>query len=187
MAMSALLRRAVPNLRLCFHGRFHTSVAPRPVNDTGLYGFAHLKTPKGFQRFVDDAIEREFVVEANKASMRMNQYLHVRFGENIASDPGHVDIFPASCIPKQLHHLVKPIYRDKSLGASGNTKEKGFQIVTDPTTLTSVLQYSADAEVRKMAYVRGNSVPHANLGRFTTDLSRVIISVGPNAAVFTAS
>ncbi|KAK2975850.1 hypothetical protein RJ640_022867 [Escallonia rubra] len=275
--MSALLRRAVWNLRLGLHGRFHTSVAPRPTNDTGLYGFPHLKTPKGFQRFVDDAIERyvrllipqsyadthiqtdclysiavsllvplvlmsvflyyrEFVEEANKASMRMNQYLHhlntnyslynaviragkdgnmlteeaqraahclrvdlekggihlseekrdrvnqlsmdiarlnTEFGENIASDPGHVDVFPASRIPKQLHHLVKAIYRDKFLGASGNTKEKGasgntkekgFQIVTDPTTLTSILQYSADAEVRKMAYVRGNSVPHANLG-----------------------
>ncbi|KAK3009814.1 hypothetical protein RJ639_013939 [Escallonia herrerae] len=148
--MSALLRRAVSNIRLGFRGHFHTSVAPRPrprprpMNDTGLYGFPHLKTPKGFQRFVDDAIER--------------------FGENIASDPGHVDVFPASRIPKQLHHLVKPIYRDKFLGASGKTKEKGFQIITDPTTLTSILQYSADAEVRKMAYVCGNSVPHANLG-----------------------
>lgn len=28
------------------------------VKETGLYGFDHLKTPKGFQRMVDDAIER---------------------------------------------------------------------------------------------------------------------------------
>ncbi|KAI5346893.1 hypothetical protein L3X38_014772 [Prunus dulcis] len=88
---------------------------------TGLYGFDHLKTPKGFRRFVDDAIERsgelvayisgmtssaeiiramdeisnrvcsvidsaelcrqthpdrEFVEEAIKASIRVNEYLH---------------------------------------------------------------------------------------------------------------
>lgn len=36
---------------------FHTSIAP-VIKETGLYGFHHLKTPKGFQRFVDDAIER---------------------------------------------------------------------------------------------------------------------------------
>lgn len=89
---------------------------------TGLYGFPHLKTPKGFQPFVDDAIQRsgelisyicskrpaaevmramdeisdtvcsvvdsaelcrnthpdrEFVEEATKASMKINEYLHV--------------------------------------------------------------------------------------------------------------
>ncbi|KAK9293356.1 hypothetical protein L1049_021348 [Liquidambar formosana] len=42
-------------------------------------------------------------------------------------------------------------------------KEKGYRISTEPGALSSVLQWAADAEVRKMAYVQGNSVPHANL------------------------
>ncbi|KAF5457713.1 hypothetical protein F2P56_021795 [Juglans regia] len=102
---------------------YRTSVvAPQTGASTGLYGFDHLKSPKGFQRFVDDAIERsgelvayissmpssakiiramdeisdtvcsvvdsaelcrnthpdrEFTEEANKAAMRINEYLHV--------------------------------------------------------------------------------------------------------------
>ncbi|PRQ59865.1 putative mitochondrial intermediate peptidase [Rosa chinensis] len=245
---------------------------------TGLYGFRHLNSPKGFQRFVDDAIERsgelvefisgipssaeiikamdeisntvccvvdsaelcrhthpnrEFVDEANKASMRINEYLHYlntnytlfdavrkaeqeghlltkeaqraahylrvdferggihlpaekldrvnqlnikisqlckEFSENIIIDPGAVDIFPASRMPQSLHHLLKPIYRSRSaisresLGHMGAMKEKGFCIATDPNTLSSVLQWASDDEVRKLAYMKGNSVPHANLG-----------------------
>ncbi|XP_028052419.1 mitochondrial intermediate peptidase, mitochondrial isoform X2 [Camellia sinensis] len=215
--MSALIRRSTSNLpfRVWTNHRFHTSTAPH-VKDTGLYGFHHLKTPNGFRRFVDEAIERsgelvnyisgmpspaeiiramdeisdtvcsvvdsaelcrhthpdrEFVVEANKAAMRINEYLHVRFNENIITDPGYVDIFPASRIPKQLHHLVKPIYRStpsasrESLNSRGaNMKEKGFRILTEPSNLSSVLQWASDSEVRKMAYVQGNSVPSANLG-----------------------
>ncbi|MED6176682.1 Mitochondrial intermediate peptidase [Stylosanthes scabra] len=91
-------------------------------SSSGLYGFPHLKTPKGFQSFVDETIQRsselvayisssppaadvmramdeisdtvccvmdsaelcrhthpnrEFVEEANNASVRINQYLHV--------------------------------------------------------------------------------------------------------------
>lgn len=129
-----LIRRAAPNLQFKpFLGsrspdphrtrHYFTSVfAPIIGASTGLYGFDHLKSPKGFQRFVDDAIERstelvayisgmpssseiikamdevsntvcsvvdsaelcrnthpdrEFVEEANKASMRINEYLHV--------------------------------------------------------------------------------------------------------------
>ncbi|KAL6131881.1 hypothetical protein ACLB2K_070254 [Fragaria x ananassa] len=245
---------------------------------TGLYGFQHLKSPKGFQRFVDDAIERsgelvefisgmpssaeiikamdeisntvccvvdsaelcrhthpnrEFVEEANKASMRINEYLHYlntnhtlfdavkkaeqeshlltkeaqraahylrvdferggihlpaekldrvnelnvkisqlcrEFSENIIIDPGAVDIFPASRMPQSLHHLLKPIYRSRSItvrgssGHSGAMKEKGFCIPTDPHTLSSVLQCASDNEVRKLTYIKGNSVPYANLG-----------------------
>lgn len=244
---------------------------------TGLYGFPHLKTPKGFQPFVDDAIQRsgelisyicskrpaaevmramdeisdtvcsvvdsaelcrnthpdrEFVEEATKASMKINEYLHYlntnhdlydavkkaeqechmlseeaqrgvrnlradferggihlcpekldrvnklnieisqlcrEYNENIVMDPGTVDIYPSSRIPKNLHYLVKPIYCSKSLitkdlSGSGDTlKEKGFRITTNPQTLTSVLQFSSDDEVRKMVYIRGNSVPHANV------------------------
>lgn len=128
--MWRLIRRSVPSLRLkpVFGprsldplGTRHYS-APQTGASTGLYGSDHLKTPKGFQRFVDDAIERsgelvayisampssaeiiramdeisdtvcsvvdsaelcrhthpnrEFVEEANKASMRIHEYLHV--------------------------------------------------------------------------------------------------------------
>ncbi|KAL2541959.1 putative mitochondrial intermediate peptidase [Abeliophyllum distichum] len=253
----------------------HTSTAPL-IRETGLYGFDHLKTPRGFQRMVDDAIERsnelvkyiagmpsgpeiikamdeisnavctvidsaelcrhthpdrEFAEEASKASLRINEYLNYlnsnctlyhavikaeqdyhllteeaqraahylridlekggihlssekldrvnqlnidivrlcrEFNENIIADPGHVDIFPASRIPKKLHHLTRPIYRpSRALNLStvpdSNKKEKGFRLVTEPDALCSILQLASDAEVRKLAYVRGNSVPRANL------------------------
>lgn len=287
--MSTLIRRAAEKLRpkyvpkLCNLDlpktrQFSTrAVPPLDGASTGLYGFDHLKTPKGFQRFVDEAIERsgelvnrismmpssaeiiqamdeisdtvcsvvdsaelcrhthpdrEFVEEANMASMRINEYLHYlntnhtlyaavkraekdghlltkeahraahnlridfekggihlpsekldrvnqlnmnifqlsrQFGENISTDPGHVDIYPVSRIPKQIHHLLTPIHRftsgtsGGSTGSWGNMKEKGFRIITEPRTLVSVLHCAADEEVRKMAYIQGNSVPRANL------------------------
>ncbi|KAL5078404.1 hypothetical protein RYX36_017388 [Vicia faba] len=94
----------------------------RNFSTTGLYGIPHLKSPNGFQCFVDEAIQRsgelvnyistkpsaseimramdeisdtvcsvvdsaelcrqthpnrEFVEEADKASMKINEYLHV--------------------------------------------------------------------------------------------------------------
>ncbi|KAK6155840.1 hypothetical protein DH2020_010088 [Rehmannia glutinosa] len=91
------------------------------------------------------------------------------FNENILSDPGHVDIFPASRIPKKLHHLTKPIYRASSLaskrstGLDSNLKERGLRVMTEPNTLCSILQLTSDAEVRRLAYIRGNSAPRANL------------------------
>ncbi|XP_024039325.1 mitochondrial intermediate peptidase, mitochondrial isoform X2 [Citrus clementina] len=228
---------------------------------TGLYGFDHLKSPNGFQRFVDDAIERsselvnyisempssveiiramdeisdavcsvvdsaelcrqthpdrEFVEEASKASMRISEYLHYlntnhtlydavkkaeldgyllpkeahraanhlrsdfekggihlcadkldrvnqlnmdifqlcrEFNQNIINDPGHVDIFPESRIPKHIHHLLKPICRltsgpsRESLRSWDNKKEKGFRITTDSRTLQSILQCTSDDEI----------------------------------------
>ncbi|KAF7824901.1 mitochondrial intermediate peptidase, mitochondrial isoform X1 [Senna tora] len=266
--MLSLFNRAVSQLRfkrLKWIRSFRTSA--QTGEPTGLYGFHHLKTPKGFQRFVDDAIERsrelvtfistmpsaaeiiramdeisntvcsvidsaelcrnthpnrEFVEEANKARMRVNEYLHdlntnhilydavkkaereghtlpeeaqkaarnlrldferggihlytekldrvnqlnieisqlcVEFNENIAEDPGFVDIYPSSRISKHLHYLVKPIYRSRE-----TIKEKGFRISTDPQTLASIMQLSSDEEVRKMVYKKGHSVPIANVG-----------------------
>ncbi|CAN7115173.1 hypothetical protein BRARA_C01472 [Brassica rapa] len=242
---------------------------------TGLYGFDHLKTAKGFQRFVADAIERsgelvsyisgmpsspdiikamdeisdtvccvvdsaelcrqthpdrEFVEAAHKAAIDMNDYLHqlntnqtlyaaVRkaeqdsnllteeasrtahhlrmdferggihlspekldkvnnlttnifqlcseFSGNIADDPGHVDIFPVSRVPRHLHHLLTPVYGGSPRGYKGSahaSKHRGFRIPTDQRTLSSILQWTSDEEVRKMVYVEGNSVPHANHG-----------------------
>ncbi|KAB1208180.1 putative mitochondrial intermediate peptidase, mitochondrial [Morella rubra] len=288
--MRHLIRRTAQTLRLYrFLGSrnanplrsqlYYTSVvASQTGASSGLYGFDHLKCPKGFQRFVDDAIERsgelvayisglpssaeiiramdeisdtvcsvvdsaelcrhthpdrEFIEEANKASMRINEYLHYlntnhslydairkaeqekhllteeaqraahylrvdferggihlsadkldrvnqlnieiaqlcrEFNENIIVDPGSVDIFPSSRIPKSLHHLLKPSYHSSSVSTKApllhrdTRKEKGFRITTDPHSVSSVLQLAADDEVRKMVYVQGNSVPHANLG-----------------------
>ncbi|GKV33757.1 hypothetical protein SLEP1_g42220 [Rubroshorea leprosula] len=274
------LLRKILNLRFSLHPktRYFRSRAVSRDNGvpTGLYGFDHLKTAKGFRRFVDDAIERsgelvnyiskmpssseiiramdeisdavcsvvdsaelcrqthpdrEFVDEANKASMRINEYLHYlntnhtlynavkraehngdsftkeahraahylrvdfekggihlcnekldrvnqlhidilqlcrEFGENIIIDPGHVDIFPASRIPRHIQYLLKPIYQStsgvslESLGSPTNVKGKGFRIITEPQTVSSILQSTPDDEVRKMVYVKGNSVPHAN-------------------------
>ncbi|KAK9665643.1 hypothetical protein RND81_14G125800 [Saponaria officinalis] len=251
---------------------FRTSAAAIDPKQSGLYGFPHLKTPLGFQRFVDDAIsrsgelinyistmpssveiiramdeisdtvcsvvdsaelcrhthpDREFVEQANIASMRMDEYLHHlntnynlyqavmkaeqegdilnkeaqraahylrvdferggihlcsdklerinqlnmdigqlcrKFNANIVDDPGYVDIYPATRIPKRLHHLVTPVYRPGAASRTGlGMKEKGYRIATDPMSLTSVLQCVSDAEVRKLAYIRGNSMPDANL------------------------
>ncbi|KAH1260364.1 Mitochondrial intermediate peptidase, mitochondrial [Glycine max] len=104
----------------------------------------------------------------NKLNIEICQLCR-EYNENIVMDPGTVDIYPSSRIPKNLHYLVKPIYSSKSLitkdlsGSRGTLKEKGFRITTDPQTLTSVLQFSSDDEVRKIVYIRGNSVPHANV------------------------
>lgn len=71
----------------------------------------------------------------------------------MAVDMGSVDVFPATRIPKHLHRLCKPIYRSTSgmsIGSSkstSNMKEKGFRVITDPATLSSVLQWAADEEV----------------------------------------
>lgn len=87
-----------------------------------------------------------------------------KFNANIVDDPGYVDIYPAIRIPKRMHHLSRPISRP-----SGSTRmgfymnEKGYRIATDPVSLTSILQWVSDGEVRKLAYIQGNSVPHANL------------------------
>lgn len=87
-----------------------------------------------------------------------------KFNANIVDDPGYVDIYPAKRIPKRLHHLVKPMYRPAGVSRTGlDVKEKGYRLATDPAALTSILQWASDSEVRKLAYIRGNSAPHANL------------------------
>ncbi|XP_010919044.1 mitochondrial intermediate peptidase, mitochondrial isoform X2 [Elaeis guineensis] len=176
--------------------------------------------------------DREYVEEANKASMRIHEYLHFlntnyslynavikaelegnliteeaqraaqtlridfekggihlcaeklervnqlnmeiallgrQFNENIITDPGFVDIFPASRIPKHMQPHFKPIYRpiptasEESMDRQDRKKEKGFRIATDSSTLSSVLKWVSDAEVRKQSYIKGNSTPQANL------------------------
>ncbi|KAL6530223.1 hypothetical protein OROHE_014576 [Orobanche hederae] len=317
--LRALIRKPAAFSSYARRGVYSTA-APL-ARETGLYGFDFLKTSKGFQRMVNDAIERsnelvnyiagmpsapeiikamdelsdtvctvidsaelcrhthpdrKFVEEASKASLRLNEYLHVRFlnsnhslyhaiikaeknhhilsdeavraarhlrsdmekggihlspekldrvnhlnmdivhlcrdfidiamegkltynpklnlvcllslmpqsihhlhlnsirnvmirySENIITDQGHVDIFPASRIPKELHHLTKPIYRPpfaskKSTRQDTSSKERGLRVTTEPDTLCSTLQLASDDEVRRLAYIRGNSALPANL------------------------
>uniref|UniRef100_A0A0E0Q1U0 Peptidase M3A/M3B catalytic domain-containing protein n=1 Tax=Oryza rufipogon TaxID=4529 RepID=A0A0E0Q1U0_ORYRU len=68
LSRAASLRRAAAAAVAGF-----SAAAARP--ETGLYGFDVLRTAKGFRRFVDDAIEREFMDEADKASMRIYEHL----------------------------------------------------------------------------------------------------------------
>lgn len=75
-----------------------------------------------------------------------------RFTENIASDSGYVDIFPASHIPKLVRHALAPIYCTIEETKGYNNledmhREKGFRIQTDPNTLSSLLKWVPDAEV----------------------------------------
>ncbi|BAT92900.1 hypothetical protein LR48_Vigan05g061800 [Vigna angularis] len=106
--------------------------------------------------------------QVNTLNIEISQLCR-EYNENIVMDPGTVDIYPSSRIPRNLHYLVKPIHRSVSLitkdlsGSRGILKEKGFRITTDPQTVSSVLQFSSDDEVRKMVYIRGNSVPQANV------------------------
>lgn len=84
----------------------------------------------------------------------LNMLHLVRYKENIVIDPGSVDIFPPMRVPNNLHHLVKPIYRSsKSFGSISSMKEKGFRLMTDADSLSSILQYTSDDEVN-------NSVVH---------------------------
>ncbi|XP_050225251.1 mitochondrial intermediate peptidase, mitochondrial isoform X2 [Mercurialis annua] len=89
--------------------------------------------------------------------------LSAEFGENIAIDPGHVDVYPASLIPKNIHHLLTPIHCSTSGPSGGSRGEKGFRITTDPRNLVSVLQWVSDEKVRKSSYIKGISVPYANI------------------------
>ncbi|XP_004499673.1 mitochondrial intermediate peptidase, mitochondrial isoform X2 [Cicer arietinum] len=104
----------------------------------------------------------------NRLDIEISQLCR-EYNENIFLDPGTVDIYPSSRIPKNLHYLVKPIYQSEPLitkgisGSMNTLKEKGFRITTDPRTLDSVLQLSPDDEIRKLVYIQGNSVPRANV------------------------
>lgn len=89
--------------------------------------------------------------------------LFTRFNENIIIDPGHVDIYPASRIPKKLHHLVRPIYRNSSGTFTeslqqGIRNEKGFRLVTHPNNLCSILQWASCDEVESPTYTEIRSI-----------------------------
>lgn len=98
-------------------------------------------------------------------------HLGREFVANILKDPGHVDIFPASKVPKCIKKMTKPIFRSKngtlmSLqngDTSMNGVHSGVRVITEAENLSSILNLARDREVRKQAYIEGYSVPKANL------------------------
>lgn len=104
----------------------------------------------------------------NRLNLAITQ-LGREFGENILKDPGQVDVFPASRIPKCIQHQLQRIHRKgserlKQPSESRNgTSESGFRIITEPGILSSVLKWTPDAEIRKEAYITGHTVPKDNL------------------------
>ncbi|KAF3335174.1 putative mitochondrial intermediate peptidase [Carex littledalei] len=137
---------------------FDAVAAPASVaasEEMGLYRFSVLRTAKGFRRFVDDAIQRptlpnyaathiltEKLQRVNELNLEI-ALLGRNFNENIMMDPGVVDIYPYTRIKKDTQHHFRP--------------------TTEPSSVSSVLKWIPDDEVRKEVYIRGNSVPHANL------------------------
>lgn len=77
--MLSFLRRSAPKLRLKLATVLCNSdpltTRRRHSTTTGLYGFDHLKSPKGFQRFVDDAIERSVILFRNKIPVSVHHIL----------------------------------------------------------------------------------------------------------------
>lgn len=78
-----------------------------------------------------------------------------RFGENVLKDPGQVDIFPSSKIPKGIRHMVQPIpYGGRGLGRVrqklGDVKGsgRGVRVITEPGVLSAILKWVPDVEVK---------------------------------------
>lgn len=99
-------------------------------------------------------------------------HLGREFVGNILRDPGHVDIFPASKVPKCIQQMITPIFRSKDgmikVLSKGDTSIKGSEfgarVITEAENLSSLLKWAKDREVRKQAYMEGYSVPKGNLG-----------------------
>ncbi|KAL2654121.1 hypothetical protein R1flu_022249 [Riccia fluitans] len=92
------------------------------------------------------------------------------FTENVIYEQGQVDIFPASLIPNNLQTMMEPVTKSKS-GMVGRYRVKkgnagmisGLRMSTEPSVLFPVLKYVPDSEVRRKAFLVGNSVPKSNL------------------------
>lgn len=111
---------------------------------------------------------KEKLERVNQLNLAITQ-LGREFGENLLKDPGQVDVFPASLIPKCIQHHLQRIHRKgseklKQPSESRNgTSESGFRIITEPGILSSILKWTPDAEIRKEAYITGHTVPKSNL------------------------
>ncbi|XWS61019.1 hypothetical protein CRYUN_Cryun07bG0089800 [Craigia yunnanensis] len=195
------------------HRHFRTRAVDRQnASPTGLYGFDHLKSPEGFKRFVDDAIEssgelvdyisgmpssaeiiramdeisdtghrrsvllliprntvdklirpdiykfccfRGFVEEANKATMRINEYLHFL-------NTNHT-LYNAVKKAEQDGHLLTEEARRAALHLRIDFEKGGIHLPSGKLDRVNQLNLIALQLCReKMAYLKGNFVLHAN-------------------------
>lgn len=95
-------------------------------------------------------------IELSPICNKLILFILTRFNENIMIDPGSIDVFPASRIPKNIQHQSEPICHP-TLSPTENLpwptykkKERGFRITTDFSTLSSVLRWVPDAEVASL-------------------------------------
>lgn len=115
-------------------------------------------------------LPEEKLERVHELNLRVTQ-LGREFVENILKDPGHVDIFPASKVPKCIQQMIKPIFRSKDGtlaefpkgGRSTRGFESGVRVFTEAENLSTILKWARDRELRKQAYMEGYSVPKANL------------------------
>ncbi|KAI5346907.1 hypothetical protein L3X38_014786 [Prunus dulcis] len=70
-------------------------------------------------------LSAEKVDRVNRLSIDISQLCR-QFNQNIVNDPGTVDIFLASLIPRNLHHLLKPIYRSTSVVSKDSWRPGGY-------------------------------------------------------------
>ncbi|XP_020589998.1 probable mitochondrial intermediate peptidase, mitochondrial isoform X5 [Phalaenopsis equestris] len=142
MAWAVRIRRAAaPDLpyraREFFSGNFAASVSA-DSDETGLYGFQVLKTAKGFRRFVDEAIE-----SADDLVSRISQ---MPPSEEVIKAMD--DISNTVCSVIDSAELCRNTHPDREFVEEANKAS---------------MRISEYLHVRKQAYIRGNSVPYANL------------------------
>ncbi|KAL3686148.1 hypothetical protein R1sor_004170 [Riccia sorocarpa] len=93
------------------------------------------------------------------------------FTENVIYEQGQLDIFPSTLIPQNLQTMMEPITkfengmvrRSRAKKGSNAGMTSGLRMSTEPGVLFPVLKYVPDPEVRRKAYLAGNSVPKSNL------------------------
>ncbi|CAN4085235.1 unnamed protein product [Withania somnifera] len=137
--MHALIRKSAAVLIRANSHFIHISTSTAPsIKQTGLYGYRHLKTPKGFQQFVDDAIERSEELVNYIAGMPSSPEI-IRAMDEISD---------TVCSVIDSAELCRHTHPDREF--------------VDEASKAS-LRVNEFLHVRKVAYVQGNSVPHANL------------------------
>ncbi|KAM0840047.1 hypothetical protein ACQ4PT_059926 [Festuca glaucescens] len=118
---------------------------------------------KGGIHLPKDKLER-----VNQLNLGIAQ-LGRKFNENIMMKPGFVDIYPASCIPRNIQHNFKAISRsrprvvEEQSNPMNTTRQKGLRILADSGTLSSALRWVSDEEVRRQVFIAGNSEPRENI------------------------
>eukprot|EP00250_Pteridium_aquilinum_P035483 c9490_g1_i1 orf=69-2117(+) len=112
--------------------------------------FTHrVEFERGGVHLSDEKLER-----VQKLNLHVT-HLGRKFVDNILKDPGHIDIFPASKVPKCIERMTKPIYRSEDgavkIYSKGEARTKGFElgvrIITESDNLCSLLKWAKDREL----------------------------------------